>query len=178
MASFTIELDRDKRYQRLLHDLSSALDDPSVILYALGRALVRAHQARHQQGLDPEGAPWRKLRHPDYPAGRKGGPLNRTGAMLRALNYNVEDKNTLRIGFVGADGAPAKYHQEGSRAHVIQAKNHKALKLGALGIFRKSVQHPGLPARPLLGWPESDRQLVEDELVDYLQLVLERRRNG
>lgn len=154
------------------------LDDPSVILYALGRALVRANQARHQQGLDPEGTPWKKLKHPGYPAGRVGGPLNRTGAMLRTLNYGLEDNHTLRIGFSGAEGDPARYHQEGSRAHDIKAKNRKALRLGALGIYRKRVHHPGLPARPLLGWPESDRQLVEKELVDYLRLTLERRRNG
>jgi hypothetical protein len=47
--------------------------------------------------------------------------------------------------------------------------------LGSLGIFRKRVHHPGLPPRPLLGWPESDRQLAEEELADYLELVLERR---
>jgi phage gpG-like protein len=177
MAAFVIELDRDKRYSHMLAALSSMLDDPTVILYALGRALVRANQARHRQGLTPEGQPWKALKHKDYPAGRKGGPLNRTGAMLRALNYNVEG-DTLRIGFVGAEGAPAKYHQEGSRAHDIKAKRGKALMLGGLNIYRKRVHHPGLPARPLLGWPEADQQLVQDELIDHIDLMLERKRNG
>jgi phage gpG-like protein len=176
MATYVIEIDGEERIQHLFSQLSASLDDPSVILYALGRALVRANQARHRQGVSPEGAAWARLRYPGYPPGRRGGPLNRTGAMLRALNYNV-DGDTLRLGFYGAEGRPARYHQEGSRPHVIEAKRARALRLGALGIFRKRVHHPGLKPRPLLGWPESDRQLVEEEMVDYLQLVLEQR-NG
>lgn len=174
MATYTIKLDTE-RFSHLIGALSSSLEEPDVLLYAIGRTLVRTHQERHQRGVDPEGNPWPALKHPGYPEGRKGGPLNRTGAMLKSLNYNVEG-DTLRIGFVGAEGAPAKYHQEGSKAHSIEAKQGRALKLGALGIYRKRVHHPGLPPRPLLGFPESDRELVEEVLKDYLLLTLERQR--
>ena len=46
----------------------------------------------------------------------------------------------------------------------------KALKFG--GIYRKRVNHPGLPVRRLVGFPESDQQLVADVAADHLTQVL------
>lgn len=53
---------------------------------------------------------------------------------------------------VGTNVLYAAIHQFGgqTKAHVIRAKNAKALAFG--GVFRKSVNHPGskIPARPFL----------------------------
>jgi hypothetical protein len=52
---------------------------------------------------------------------------------------------------VGSDRKYAAIHQLGgkTKAHVIRAKNGKALKIPGIG-FRKKVNHPGsnVPARP------------------------------
>jgi phage gpG-like protein len=140
------------------------------LLTAFGESLENANRARHRAGLAPDGSPWAPLAASTLAAGkRKGGPLNRTGRMLANLHYQVEG-DTLRLGFDDGDGFPAKYHQEGSRAHVIEPRNKKALAF--MGIVRKRVKHPGLPARPLIGFPDADRRLIEDTAEDYLKTIL------
>ncbi len=132
------------------------------MLGSIGESLFRVNQERHDQGLDPEGKAWEPLAASTIAAGdRKGGPLNKTGRMLANFHYQVQGDN-LRLGFDQGDGFKAIFHQDGSRAHVITARKAKALSFG--GIFRKRMNHPGLPARPLVGFPESDRQLVGDVL--------------
>ena len=41
-----------------------------------------------------------------------------------------------------------------------------------MGIVRKRVKHPGFPARPLIGFPDSDKALIEDTAEAYLQTLL------
>ena len=89
----------------------------------------------------------------------------------RGLCLTVAGDN-LRLGFDQGDGFKAIFHQDGSRAHVITAKKAKALKFG--GIYRKRVKHPGLHARTLVGFPESDQQLVGDVTADHLTAVINR----
>lgn len=145
---------------------------PEEMLGSIGESLFRVNQERHDQGLDPEGKAWVALAASTIAAGdRKGGPLNKTGRMLANFHYQVQGDN-LRLGFNQGDGFPAIFHQEGSRPHVITAKNGKALKFA--GIFRKRVNHPGLPARRLVGFPESDKLLVGDIVADHLTVVINR----
>jgi hypothetical protein len=80
--------------------------------------------------------------------------------------------DTLRLGFDGGDGFKTKFHEDGSRPHVTSAKKAKALKFG--GLSRKRANHLGLPVRRLLGFLESDQQLVADVAVDHLTAVLDR----
>jgi len=162
---YTVEFDAD-RLTRLMTALRQALDAPQDMLTSFGESLLRVNRERHRQGVAPDGSPWAALRHPD--GDRKGGPLNKTGRMLANLHYQV-DGDTLRLGFDGGDGFPAKYHQEGSCAHTIEAKNKKALAF--MGIVRKRVHHPGLPARPLVGFPESDQRLIEKVAQDHIEAI-------
>lgn len=147
---------------------------PEEMLSSVGESLFRVNQERHDKGLDPEGKAWEPLAESTLAAGkRKGGPLNKTGRMLANFHYQVQADN-LRLGFDQGDGFPAIFHQDGSRAHVITATKAKALSFS--GIFRKKVNHPGLPARPLVGFPESDKQLVGDVIADHLATVINGRR--
>jgi phage gpG-like protein len=161
---YEISLDTE-RFGRLLQKLQQAFSS-NEILTSFGETLLNANRERHRTGSDPEGQPWKPLKHPDQPQNRRGGPLNRTGRMLQNLHYQV-DGDTLRLGFDDGDGFPAKFHQEGSAAHDIVARNKKALVF--MGIVRKRVRHPGLPARPLLGFPESDKRLLEMVAADHLE---------
>ncbi|WP_306602538.1 phage virion morphogenesis protein [Azonexus sp.] len=142
---------------------------PQQMLGSVGESLLIENQDRHKAGVDPDGNPWKELAESTKSAGpRKGGPLMRTGRMLRNLNYQVTS-DSLRLGFDSGDGFPAIFHQDGSRPHVITAKKGKSLKFG--GIYRKRVNHPGLPVRRLLGFPDSDQRLIADVLADHLSKV-------
>lgn len=155
---------------RVLEAVRREIATPEQMLGSIGESLLRVNQDRHRQGLDPDGQPWKELAESTKAAGpRKGGPLNRTGRMLANFHYQVQ-ADTLRLGFDHGDGFPAVFHQDGSKAHVIAARRAKALAFG--GIYRKRVNHPGLPARRLVGFPESDQRLVGDVTADHLTLVL------
>jgi hypothetical protein len=155
---------------RVLEAVRRELATPEQMLGSIGESLLRVNQDRHRQGIDPDGQPWKELAESTKAAGpRKGGPLNRTGRMLANFRYQVQG-NALRLGFDNGDGFPAVFHQDGSKAHVIVARRAKALAFG--GIYRKRVNHPGLPVRCLVGFPESDQQLVADVTADHLTLVL------
>jgi len=168
---FTIEFQAE-HLTAVLEAVRREIATPAEMLGSIGESLFRVNQERHDQGLDPEGKPWEPLAASTLAEGkRKGGPLNKTGRMLANFHYQVQGDN-LRIGFDQGDGFKAIFHQDGSRAHVITAKKGKALKFG--GLFRKRVNHPGLPARRLVGFPESDQQLVGDVTADHLTSVINR----
>lgn len=170
---FDIEFQAD-HLTAVLEAVRREIATPAEMLGSIGESLFRVNQERHDQGLDPEGKAWEPLKESTLAEGkRKGGPLNKTGRMLANFHYQVQGDN-LRLGFDQGDGFPAIFHQDGSRAHVITATKAKALSFG--GIFRKKVNHPGLPARPLVGFPESDRQLVGDVTADHLTAVINRLR--
>jgi phage gpG-like protein len=166
---FTVEFQAD-HLSRVMEAVRREVATPEEMLGSIGESLFRVNQERHDQGLDPEGKPWAELADSTKAAGeRKGGPLNRTGRMLKNFHYQAAG-DTLRLGFDAGDGFPAVFHQDGSEPHIIRPRKAKALAFG--GVFRQRVNHPGLPARRLVGFPESDQQLVADVTADHLSLVL------
>jgi phage gpG-like protein len=80
----------------------------------------------------------------------------KTGTLRRSVNYalTIEDQGLTAV--VGTNLVYAKIHEYGgvTRAHVIRARNKKALafQIGGVGLVRKSVQHPGskMPERSFL----------------------------
>lgn len=166
---FDIEFQAD-HITRMMEAVRREIATPQEMLGSMGETLLRVNQERHAQGVDPEGQKWAELAESTKAAGkRNGGPLNRTGRMLKNFHYQVQ-ADALRLGFDEGDGFPAIFHQDGSRAHVITARKAKALAFG--GMFRKRVNHPGLVARPLVGFPDSDQQLAADVVTDHLALAI------
>jgi phage gpG-like protein len=166
---FTIEFQAD-HLTAVIEALRREIATPQEMLGSWGQQLKQANQERHNKGLDPEGKAWEPLKESTLASGkRKGGPLNKTGRMLANFHYQVQGDN-LRLGFDQGDGFKAIFHQDGSRAHVI---NRRRMVEG-FGSIRQRVNHPGLPARPLVGFPESDQQLVGDVTADHLTAVIDR----
>lgn len=166
---FDIEFQAD-HITRMMEAVRREIATPQEMLGSMGESLQRVNQERHAQGVDPDGEKWAELAASTKAAGkRKGGPLNRTGRMLASFHYQVQN-DSLRLGFDDGDGFPAIFHQDGSRPHVITARKAQALYFG--GVFRKRVNHPGLPARRLVGFPESDQKLVADVAADHLALTI------
>jgi phage gpG-like protein len=81
---------------------------------------------------------------------------NRTGTLRRSINYALMIADQGLSAQVGTNLVYAAIHEYGgqTRAHVIEAKNAKALafQMGGATIFRKRVQHPGskMPERSFL----------------------------
>lgn len=178
-----------KDIRRLQH----ALEHPDHLLKSLGESLLRVNQKRHNQGLAPDGTKWEPNAKSTYDAFagglsksnfRKDGKLNAKGAtrvankkplhasgdMLGSIHYQV-DGDSLTIGFDGErNNKLASIHHGGAEPYLIQPLNKRALKFG--NVIVKRVNHPGLPARPLLGFPASDEQLVKHVVADHLRVVL------
>lgn len=168
---FTVEFQAD-HLVRVHEAVRLEIATPQEMLGSFGESLLRVNQERHAKGLDPDGNPWKELAPSTLAEGsRKGGPLNKTGRMLARFLYQLRG-DTLHLGFNGGDGFKAIFHQDGSRAHVITPKKAKALKFG--GLYRQRVNHPGLPARTLVGFPAVDQQLVADVAANHLTAVLNR----
>ena len=130
------------------------------------------NRERHNAELAPDGSKWKELLPRTLQEKRSGGILAKSGRMLQSLNYQVAG-DTLTVGFDGAtESQRAAWHNSGTKPYVISAKKAKALKFG--GMYRKRVNHPGLPKRQLVGFPNSDRKLVADVTFDYLRVILNR----
>ncbi|WAR43639.1 phage virion morphogenesis protein [Methylomonas rapida] len=159
--------------ERVLEAVRREIATPEEMLDSIGESLLRVNRRRHEQGVDPEGKAWKKLSSLTLAEGnRKGGPLKKTGRMLASLNYQVS-ANTLILGFDGQrDSMLAAIHNAGADPYVIRPRTKKALAFA--GIVRKRVNHPGLPKRELVGFPDSDKNLVENVTVDHLTRVLTR----
>lgn len=151
---FTIDFKADHLI-RTLELVRQKVEVPNGILESVGETLLNINSERHAKGLDPEGKPWKPLAASTLAAGnRKGGPLNKTHRMLENFHYQVHADN-LRLGFDSGDGFKAIFHQDGSRARG---------------------SHPGLPARRLVGFPDTDKYAVEDVVADYLLHALQQAR--
>lgn len=169
---FEIEFEAS-HLDRMMEAIRREIATPEEMLGSIGESLLRVNRKRHEKGVDPEGKAWKPLSPLTLAAGdRKGGPLNRTGRMLASLNYQVSD-DTLILGFDGPrDAKLAGLHHGGTDPYTIVPKNRKALAFA--GIVRKRVNHPGLPKRELIGFPDSDKALVENVTIDHLTRVLNR----
>lgn len=158
--------------ERALAAARAAIAHPQELLGSIGESLLRVNKDRHSVGLAPDGSAWKELSPMTLKEKRKGGPLNKTGRMLQSFNYQVGG-DTLRLGFDGAtESLRAAWHNSGTDPYPISPKKAKALKFG--GMYRKRVNHLGLPKRQLVGFPATDRQLVADVTTDYLAVILNR----
>lgn len=163
---FTIEFQAD-HLARALEAIRREIATPQEMLGSMGESLLRVNQARHAQGLAPDGSKWKELSPLTVQTKRKPQMLYDHGDLLR-FQYQVAG-DTLRL---GTNDRKAVFHHFGTKPYVITPKKAKALKFG--GMMRKRVHHPGLPARELVGFPASDQKLVADVTEDHLTAVLNR----
>lgn len=169
---FEIEFEAS-HLDRMMEAIRREIATPDEMLGSIGESLLRVNRQRHEKGADPEGKAWKELSPLTLAEGkRKGGPLKKTGRMLASFHYQVS-QDTLILGFDGArDGKSAGFHHHGTDPYTIVPKNRQALAFA--GIVRRRVNHPGLPKRELVGFPDSDKKLVENVTADHLTRILKR----
>lgn len=189
---FTFEFQADHLLSAL-RAVKQEVITPQQMLGSIGESLFRVNQERHDKGLAPDGTKWKPLApltigtaiwNAQGESFRKKGQMSLTtakkvqarrvkilyghGDLLGSFNYQVTGE-VLRLGF---SDEKALWHHAGTKPYTITPKKAKALAFA--GLVRKRVNHPGLPARQLVGFPASDEQLVADVTADHLKLVLNR----
>lgn len=169
---FEIEFKAD-HLDRVMEAVRLEIATPKEMLGSIGESLLRVNRDRHDRGLAPDGSAWKDLSPLTLAQGsRKGGPLNKTGRMLQSFLYQVTN-DTLVLGFDGSrDGKLAGYHHFGSDPYTIVPKNKKVLAFA--GIVSRRVDHPGIPKRQLVGFPDSDQRLTAEVTADHLTRALNR----
>lgn len=156
---------------RALAAVRAVVDRPEGLLSNIGESLLRINDERHDQGLAPDGSAWAPLSPLTQATKRKPRMLYDHGDLLR-FHYQVDSEGL----HLSTTDWKAIFHHGGTKPYNIVPRRAKALHFA--GITRKRVHHPGLPARPLVGWPQSDEDLTVDITTDHLTAVLARARLG
>lgn len=150
---------------RAINAVRSEFATPAQMLGSIGETLLPVNQARHEQGLAPDGSRWKELSPLTLKEKRNPRMLFVHGDLLR-FHYQVSGDSLS----IGTNDWKAAFHHFGTRPYTITPVKAKALKFG--GMLRKRVKHPGLPARQLVGFPDSDERLVVEVLNDHLTAVI------
>lgn len=147
-----------------LKPIIATFEHPEVILSSIGESLLRVNRARHENEQAPDGSKWKPLSPLTLLTKRKNRTLYDHGDLLRFF-HQVEG-DVLRL---WTSDVKAEWHHFGTKPYTITPKKAKALKFG--GMVRKRVNHPGLPSRPLIGFPDSDQALVRNVLNDHMRVL-------
>jgi phage gpG-like protein len=166
---FTINFQADHLIN-VLEAVRREIATPHDMLTSIGETLLPVNQHRHAQGLAPDGTKWKELSPLTIQSKRKPQMLRDQGGLLDRFNLQVSG-DTLKL---GTDDWKAAFHHFGTKPYVITPRKAKALKFG--GMYRRRENHPGLPARQLVGFSASDQKLVLDVTDDHLKKVLNRLR--
>lgn len=188
---------------KALKRLRQEIDAPQKMLGHIGESLLNVNRARHRQNVAPDGSPWkplspltlgtaiwkkqkesfRKKRSMSMATAEKIKKRKGTrmlfdrGDMMRDFSYQVHG-STVKIGF---ENKLAAYHHFGTGTYgqkgapyIIKPVHKKALAFA--GIVTKRVTHPGIPARPLVGFPDADKDLTERIIQNHLTKILKQRK--
>lgn len=128
------------------------LENPEAVLKSIGEEMLPRIIKRFKSEKGPDGKRWTALSPRTIEARLKrygNSPLTilrMRGHLAGSINYQVTS-NQLRIGTGGESKGYAAIHQFGGKA----------------GRGRKTI----IPARPYLGFSDSDMNIIEDELNSY-----------
>lgn len=162
------------RLEEVLAEASVSLLDTTPLMAGIAAELLD----QTEQNFAAQGRPkWAPLKYP-RPPGLEGPILQRSGA--GGLASSITSYHGPNEAGVGSNKPYAAIHQLGGQtsAHVIKARNKKALHFG--GRFARQVNHPGssIPPRPYLPFtaggglqPEAEEAIVS-VVQTYLRGVL------
>lgn len=138
----TIRLDvQDKALRQRVSALLRKLTDPSPLMAGIAQELLTQTEERFAE----EGPGWPQLAPSTAEQRGSAHPiLQVTGALARSF-LPSSGKDFAQI---SSNDPRAPWHFYGTAPYVIRPRNKKALAFG--NVLTKKVNHPGLPARPML----------------------------
>lgn len=147
----------------VIHAFDSLSLQPAEVtqmLHELGNAVVDQTRLRFVDQASPAGVPWAR----SFRAQVQGGQtLRDTGQLMNSFTYNVIGNSVE----VGTSIRYAAVHQFG--AH-IQAVNGPYLRFRLPNGQFCQVGSVDIPARPFMGFSDTDRQELADIVADYLRI--------
>lgn len=164
MAGATLEYDNSAALD-LLETLQERLGDLKPAYHDIGEYLTIAHNQRFKDQVAPDGTPWAPL-SPSYQRNKtknRNRILVLNGYLEKSFRYQISD-NELNF---GTNVPYAAHHHFGTKPYTIKPKSKQALAFG--GVVVKKVNHPGLPARPLIGVSEADNEEILTLLNEHLE---------
>lgn len=181
-ARAVIEID-DDALRRALRALIAYGEDPAPVLDEIGAALVERTQERFERGEAPGGAKWR----PSERALKQGGKtLVDTARLMQSINHQVTG-NAVEWGtnvvyaaihqFGGETGRKNPRAQTlafGKDGRFAARDKFERRKTGAvrIAIAQLGAGRFQMPARPYLGFDDTDRRIVDGILTDRLTEAL------
>lgn len=164
-------------YEPVLRAMRRAADEMGnsrPLMRSVAGIMMRAVEDNFEQ----EGRPkWKDL-HPGTKLARSkdgtwpGKILQRSGGLASSIQQQFDERNAI----VGTNKVYGAIQNFGGRtkAHVIRAKNKRALSFG--GIVVRSVNHPGsdIPARPFLRLTPGDLREIMGAAQQHFNKALAR----
>ncbi|NHO33321.1 phage virion morphogenesis protein [Acetobacter fallax] len=157
--------------QDALGRIASIGRDPSRVLLALGRGVVRNTRSRMKDGVDPRGVKWDSYAplNPLYASGKEGPGILRgkdfsSSGLYASLTARVRG-NVLEW---GSGKVYARIHQMGGWIFP-KNKPYLSFEMGGIPFSVKSVF---IPERPYLGFTADDRAMMMTELEEFLERAM------
>lgn len=147
---------------RALHQARGQLVNQELTT-SLGLALKIRNEARHVKEVDPDGKPWVPLKKRTIKKKSNPRMLVEHGDMLRLYSHPDHDSVTI-----GTADKKAWWHHNGT----VWKPKAKDIESGKKNYFEHSTKH--LPARPLIGYPVTDKAFTVALIDDHIQAVLRR----
>lgn len=139
------------------------------MLEAIGEAGVKfSRQLFATRGREVGG--WRPLAKSTVAVKGHSRPLVLTGELRDSITYKVIPGARVQI---GTDDPKAAWHHYGTRPYRIEPVRAKVLSFVTESgrQFRAFVNHPGLPARPILPREGQMKQIAKDAARDHIAQV-------
>lgn len=164
----------DRDLMRKLGQLERKASGLAPVLKNIGEYKVEATQGLFDKQQDPQGIAWAALSE-RYKSKKKGSKiLTETRRLRDSIIYAVRNGN-LHIGTNVVYGAA---HQFGidknlnvpAHKRLIKQAFGKPLAFPVWAQVRAHSFNPHLPARPYLGWNQSDREEIRGIVADFLEM--------
>lgn len=165
-----LELDSERALDALRRALA-VTGNPQRLLADIGQGLLNSTHMRFREQVAPDGSPWQPL-SPSYRR-VKSKNANRILWLNGYLGNNIVTQVEGNSVLVGTNNPVAIFHQLGTRPYTISPKNGKALSWPGGPGPRKSVNHPGLPAREFLGASDDDEDMIVNTALRTLNRALD-----
>ncbi|MDA8428930.1 MAG: phage virion morphogenesis protein [Geobacteraceae bacterium] len=164
----------DKDLMRKLKTLDKRASGLTPVLKNIGEYKVEATQELFTKEQDPQGVKWAALSK-RYKEKKKGTKiLTETRRLRDSIIYAVRNGN-LKIGTNVVYGAA---HQFGidknltvpAHRRLVKKVYKHVLKFPVWATVRAHTFNPHLPARPYLGWNQTDRTEIRGIVQDFLEM--------